>query len=92
MLYSTKYYLESTSTFFLQVVLLCLALLQRVQRLDGWLPSLLRTLFFAFFLSLRALNSLRVVKRTPSSIVKVLSCCSRFLLCNLRLFEALLAA
>jgi hypothetical protein len=71
---------------------LCLALLQRLQRRWLGLPALTRTLFFAFFLLLRALNSLRVVSRTPLLIVKVPCCCTRFLLYNLRLLEALLAA
>jgi hypothetical protein len=71
---------------------LCPASPQRLQR--RWLgsPTLTRTLFFAFFLSLRALNSLRVVSCTPSLIVKVPYCCTRFLLRDLRLLKALLAA
>ncbi|KAH4305509.1 hypothetical protein HBI01_066130 [Parastagonospora nodorum] len=52
-----QYHLESTSTAFLY---------------EG-LPALARTCFFAFFLSLRAPNSFRVVRRRPSLTVKVSS-------------------
>jgi hypothetical protein len=71
---------------------LCPALLQRLQRYWLGLPTLTRTLFFAFFLLLRALNSLRVISYTLLLIIKVSYCCTRFLLYNLRLLKALLAA
>ena len=92
MLQCIEYYLETISTSCLHVRALCPALLQRLQRLKGWPPLLARALFFAFFLLLRALNSFRVVKRTPSLTVRVPSCCNRFFLSDLRRVAALLAA
>jgi len=71
---------------------LCLASPQRLQRLWDGSPTLTRTLFFAFFLSLRALNSFRVVKRTLLATLRVPSFLTRFLLCDLRRVAALLAA
>jgi hypothetical protein len=50
------------------------------------------TLFFAFFPSLHALNSSRVIKRTPSPTVRILSFCTRFLLYDLRCVAASFAA
>lgn len=71
---------------------LCPALLQRLQRLCNASPTLIRALFFAFFLLLRALNSFRAIKRSPFATFRVPSFFIRFLLCDLRRVAALLAS
>ena len=86
------FYSESTAKFCLHVRGLCPASPQRLQRLCDGSPTLTRTLFFAFFLSLRALNFLRVINCMPFLIIKVSYCYTRFLLYNVRLLEASLAA
>ena len=86
------FYSESTAASCLLVRALCPASPQRPQRLwVGSLPSA-RALFFAFFPSLRAANSFRVVKRTPSSAVRIPLAYIRFLLRALRRKAASLAA
>ena len=53
------------------------------------MPTLTRALFFTFFLLLRALNSVRVIKRTPLLTIRVSSYYIYFLLYNLRYVAAL---
>jgi len=85
------FYLESTTTPCLYVRKLCLVLPQHLQRLYDSAPTLTRALFFAFFLLLRALNSFRVIKRTPLLTIRVPSYYIYFLLYNLRRVAALFA-
>jgi hypothetical protein len=71
---------------------LCLALLQRLQRLWVSLLLLARALFFAFFLLLRTVNSSKVVKCRLSLAIRVPLAYIRFLLRALQRKAALLAA
>ena len=86
------FYSESLAASCLHVRALCPASPQRPQR--RWLgsPASMRILFVPFFLSLRALNSFKVVRRTPSLAVRVPSACIRFFLRALRREAASLAA
>ena len=63
-----------------------------LQRLCNSSPALTRALFFTFSLLLRALNSFRVVNRTPFLTVRVPPFYTRFLLCDLRFIAALFTA
>jgi hypothetical protein len=85
------FYLESTSASCLHVRMLCPVSPQRLQRLCDSSPTLTRTLFFTFYLFLRAANSFLVVSYRPSAATRAPSRCIRFLLCNLRRVAASLA-
>ena len=63
-----------------------------LQRLCNSSPALTRALFFTFSLLLRALNSFRVINRTPSIIIRVPPFYTPFLLCDLRFIAALFTA
>jgi hypothetical protein len=67
----------------LHIRALCPALPHVPQRLKDRMPILTRTLFFAFFPLLEALNSFRIASRTPLLNVYNPSCCIRSLLCDL---------
>ena len=71
MQYKIKYHSLATSTLFLYIRALYLVLLHCLYRRCDSSPTLARTYLFNFFLLLRALNSLRVVKRALFLIIKI---------------------